>query len=96
MGRIGTAGVPGPGRIEAVRPVAARSGTEAPASRALVVIDGGRTGTRASAASLRDGRAEAGFVAQLLIGADPTLQTSRLVRTRQAAASYAEMARRLA
>ncbi len=94
MERIGAVGRPGVGRIEAVRPVA--TAAEAPASRALVVLDGGRAQGRASAASLRDGRAEAGFVAQLLVGSDPTLQASRLVRTRQAAASYAEMARRLA
>lgn len=96
MERIGAIGSPGTGRIDAVRPGTAGSGTGAATSRALVVIDGGRTNDRASAASLRDGRAEAGFVAQLLVGADPTLQPSRLVRTRQAAASYAEMARRLA
>jgi len=94
MERIGAVGRPGVGPIQAVRPVA--TATETPASRALVVLDGGRARDRASAASLRDGRAEAGFVAQLLVGSDPTLQASRLVRTRQAAASYAEMARRLA
>ncbi|GJD35240.1 hypothetical protein [Methylobacterium aerolatum] len=68
-----------------------------PPSRALTVIGGGRAETDdRSTAWLRDGRTEAGFVTQLLVGADPTLQTSRLARTRQAAASYATMARRLA
>ncbi|MBE7199553.1 MAG: hypothetical protein INR70_17370 [Parafilimonas terrae] len=58
-------------------------------------MDGGRAEALRSLASPRDGRAEAGFLTQLLAGTDPTLQASRLVRTRQAAATYAEMAQRL-
>jgi hypothetical protein len=92
MGRIEPIGSAGTGRVEAIRPESDRDMAQTP-SRALVVVEGGRRGEPRSAASFRDGRAEAGFVAQLLVGADPTLQTSRLTRSRQAAERYAEMAR---
>jgi len=94
MERIGPTSSARTGRIDRIRPIADATG-KPEASRALTVIDGGRAESPRLLASLRDGRAEAGFVTQLLAGADPTLQASRLVRTRQAAATYAEMARRL-
>ena len=83
-------------RVGAGRPAATPAAPPESPSRALVVIEGGRQEDERSTAWLRDGSTEAGFVTQLLVGADPSLQTSRLVRTRQAAAQYAEMARRLA
>jgi len=96
MERIGPVGSARTGRVEAIRPVAAVAEEQAAPSRALTLIEGGRSGGTRSAASLRDGRSEAGFVAQLLVGADPTLQPSRSVRTQIAANRYAEMARLLA
>ena len=90
IGRVGTE------RVGAGRPTETPAAAPESPSRALVVIDGGRKADERSTAWLRDGRTEAGFVTQLLVGADPTLQPSRLARTRQAAAQYAEMARRLA
>jgi hypothetical protein len=96
MERIGPVGSARTGRVEAIRPVAAVAEEQAAPSRALTLIEGGRSGGTRSAASLRDGRSEAGFVAQLLVGADPTLQPSRSVRTQHAANRYAEMARLLA
>ena len=39
------------------------------------------------------GRPLAGFLAQLIVSADPTLRPSRLDRTQEAAARYAETAR---
>jgi hypothetical protein len=92
MGRIEPIGSARTGRVEAIRREA-DAGTAQTPSRALVVLEGGRRDEPRSAASFRDGRAEAGFVAQLLVGADPTLQTSRLTRSRLAAERYAEMAR---
>jgi hypothetical protein len=92
MGRIEPVGSARTGRVEAIRP-AADAGTAQTPSRALVVVDGGRRSEPRSAASFRDGRAEAGFVAQLLVDADPTLRTSRLTRSRLAAERYTEMAR---
>ena len=77
-------------RSEAVRPAA---------GRALVVIDGGRPEGRERAVAAEraaPGRSRAGFIAQLLTADDPTLLPSRLERTRMAAATYAETARRLA
>lgn len=41
-------------------------------------------------------RPPAGFVTQLILGADPALRPSRLTRTRDAAALYAKAARLLA
>lgn len=38
-------------------------------------------------------RPDAGFLAQLLVSSDPTLRTSRIARTRSAAARYAAVAR---
>lgn len=97
MERIGPVGSARTGRIEAIRPTAPAAETPNPPSRALVIIEGGRPGdARSSSTSVRDGRAEAGFVAQLLVGADPTLGVSRPIRARQAADRYAEMARLLA
>lgn len=97
MERIGPVGSARTGRVEAIRPTAPAAETPRPPSRALVVIEGGRPGdARTSSASLRDGRAEAGFVTQLLVGADPTLAASRPIRARQAADRYAETARLLA
>ena len=96
MERIGPVGSARTGRVETIRPVSAVAEERKPPSRALTIIDGGRSDNTRSAASLRDGRSEAGFVAQLLVGADPTLQPSRSVRTREAASRYAEMARLLA
>ena len=39
------------------------------------------------------GRPLAGFLAQLIVSADPTLRPSRIDRTQEAAARYAETAR---
>jgi len=96
MERIGPVGSARTGRVETIRPVSAVAEERKAPSRAMTVIDGGRSSDPRSTAFLRDGRTEAGFVAQLLVGSDPTLQTSRLVRTQQAANRYAEMARLLA
>ncbi|NEU10769.1 hypothetical protein G3T14_01310 [Methylobacterium sp. BTF04] len=41
-------------------------------------------------------RPDSGFLAQLIVSADPTLRASRIERTRSATARYAEMARRRA
>ncbi|WP_457105826.1 hypothetical protein [Methylobacterium sp. P5_C11] len=70
-----------------------------PTARALTVIDGGQSDGRREALSAERaavGKPRAVFVAQLLSADDPTLQPSRLERTRVAAARYAEAARRLA
>lgn len=95
MERIGPVSSTRTGRIDRIRPTSDATAKPEP-SRALMVIDGRQSESPRSLASLRDGRAEAGFVTQLLAGTDPTLQASRLVRTRQATATYAEMAQRLA
>ncbi|MDQ0440843.1 hypothetical protein [Methylobacterium persicinum] len=73
--------------------MAAPADAQKPASRALAVIEGGRPSEPRTAASFRDGRAEAGFLTQLIVGNDPSLRTSRPIRARQAAERYAEMAR---
>ncbi len=96
MERIGPVGSARTGRVETIRPVSATADEKKTPSRALTLIDGGRNDDPRPTAFLRDGRTEAGFVAQLLVGADPTLQPSRTVRTQQAANRYAEMARLLA
>lgn len=102
MGRIETVGRVAAARVVPVRDAqagpskgAAKEAAESPA-RALVAIDGGRREEPRSPG--RDGvaRPGAGFVAQLLVAADPGLRPSRLERTRAAAACYAETARRLA
>ncbi|WP_342105256.1 hypothetical protein [Methylobacterium sp. SI9] len=94
----------GPAQVRPVRAApgatqGARSEAVRPAGRALVVIDGGRPEGRERAVAAEraaPGRSRAGFIAQLLTADDPTLLPSRLERTRMAAASYAETARRLA
>ena len=104
MVRIGTVS-----RLDPVQPRPGRrapdvmSGTDAepgqPPARALTIIDGGQPDGRQEALRAEraaTGRPRAGFVAQLLTADDPTLQPSRLERTRMAAARYAEAARRLA
>jgi len=58
--------------------------------RDLVVIPGGEAlGFRPVPA-----RPLSGFLAQLIVSAEPTLRPSRIERTRSAAARYAEAARR--
>ncbi|QGY05458.1 hypothetical protein MMSR116_28865 [Methylobacterium mesophilicum SR1.6/6] len=112
MVRIETGSRPGPAQVRPTRRVpdatepVPQAGTRPPhgtaassAERALVVIDGGRSeeaGRPATAECAAAGKPRAGFVAQLLTAGDPTLLPSRLERTRMAAASYAETARRLA
>ena len=111
MVRIETGDRLGPAQVRPARETpqaterAAPGGTAGPsspgdaASRALVVIDGGRSERpdRAMPAErLPAGRSRAGFIAQLLTSEDPTLLPSRPERTRMAAARYAEAARRLA
>ncbi|GJD72273.1 hypothetical protein [Methylobacterium goesingense] len=59
----------------------------------LVVIAGGASGTSAGLRPVPN-RALAGFLAQLIVSAEPTLRPSRGERTRAAAARYAEAARR--
>lgn len=95
MVRIGPVGSARTGRVEAIRPVADAAETQRPASRALTVIEGGRPGEPRTEASFRDGRAEVGFLTQLIVGADPTLRSSRPVRARQAAECYAQASRLL-
>ncbi|SFG73164.1 hypothetical protein [Methylobacterium gossipiicola] len=59
----------------------------------LVVIPGGEAyGTRRPAPP----RPDSGFLTQLLLGANPVLRPTRLDRTRNAAATYAAMARQTA
>lgn len=112
MARIETGSRPGPAQVRPARHVPEaterpaqaqawprQTHAAATAGRALVVIDGGRPedADRVSAAERPGaGKPRAGFVAQLLTAGDPTLFPSRLERTRMAAASYAETARRLA
>jgi hypothetical protein len=105
MVRIGTGSRLGPAQVRPVRTVADATERTGPAAaraptRALVVIDGGRTAEEPEKAAAADprvvGRSRAGFIAQLLTANDPTLLPSRLERTRAAAACYAEAARRLA
>ncbi|KAB1075813.1 hypothetical protein F6X51_03345 [Methylobacterium planeticum] len=69
---------------------ASRSGTEA-GSRALTVV-----GEAAARAGPVVRRPLAGFVAQLIVSADPRLRPSRGERTRAAASLYAQAARRRA
>lgn len=102
MMRIGTIG-----RVSATqgRPAQAARGAGGrpdapetrPPARALVVLDGGlRDAAATRGRPVGAGRGSACFVAQLIVADDPDLRPSRLVRTRQAAALYAETARRLA
>ena len=110
MARIETGSRPGPAQVRPARraPDATEPSSEtgtppqgtftSPAARALVVIDGGRSegaGRIAAAERPAAGKPRAGFIAQLLTAGDATLLPSRLERTRMAAASYAETARRL-
>lgn len=60
----------------------------------LVVIPG--TGEAYGARRRAAARPDAGFLIQLLVSADPGLRSARLERTRNAAATYAEAARRCA
>ncbi|WP_244026020.1 hypothetical protein [Methylobacterium sp. J-090] len=60
----------------------------------LVVIPG--TGEAYGARRFAPLRPDAGFLIQLLVSTDPGLRSARLERTRSAAASYAEAARRIA
>ena len=93
MLRIGAVGRVGAAQA---RDGAARAGGAVPAPRALVVLAGGRREEPHAARRPGSARPCAGFVAQLLVAADPALRASRLERTRDAAAHYAETARRLA
>ena len=74
-------------------PEADRTDEAEPARRDLVVIPGGAT---AGSTGLRPvpERPLAGFLAQLIVSAEPTLRPSRRERTRSAAARYAEAGRR--
>ena len=102
MARIGTVGRVAAARTGPARDARVRqdegSATEAAeaAGRALVVIEGGRREEPRAFRLDAVARPGAGFVAQLLVAADPGLRPSRLERTRTAAACYAEAARRLA
>ena len=96
MSRIGAVGRVGAAQAGQVRPAAARADAPVAAPRALVVLDGGRREETGTARRPGSARPCAGFVAQLLVAADPALRPSRLERTRDAAAHYAEAARRLA
>jgi hypothetical protein len=60
----------------------------------LVVIPG--SGEAYGARRPASARPDAGFLIQLLVSADPALRPARLDRTRDAAATYAEAARRIA
>lgn len=68
---------------------------DAPASagsgRAVAVLVPAGPANRGPLCALR--RPDAGFLAQLLASGDPTLRTSRIARTRSAAAHYAAAAR---
>ena len=109
MARIETGNRLGPAQVRPARETPQATERAAPdgtapsrgdaASRALVVIDGGRSERpdRAMPAErLAAGRSRGGFITQLLASEDPTLLPSRPERTRMAAACYAEAARRLA
>ncbi|KQP30764.1 hypothetical protein ASF49_12330 [Methylobacterium sp. Leaf104] len=80
------------GHAEAERegPAAARPGSAAAARRDLVVI----SGVEAPGYRPIPARPLSGFLAQLIVSAEPTLRPSRIERTRSAAARYAEAARR--
>lgn len=96
MSRIGAVGRVGAAQAGRARDGAERVDAIAPAPRALVVLDGGRREEPRPARRADVPRPCAGFLAQLLVAADPALRPSRLERTRNAAAHYAETARRLA
>lgn len=64
-----------------------------PSRHELVVIPGGASSDASSFRRVPN-RPLAGFLAQLLVDADPTLRPPRSERTRSAAAHYAEAARR--
>ncbi len=100
MVRIRTVGRPETTRATEPAPRGPRSeSARAEPSRALVALDGGRAeAPRAEPAptSRGSGRPLAGFLAQMIVEADPTLRPSRLERTRAAAALYAEAGRRTA
>ena len=109
MVRIETGNRLGPAQVRPAREAPQATERSAPdgpgptrdegASRALVVIDGGRSerADRAVPAErLTAGRSRGSFIAQLLVSENPTLLPSRPERTRMAAACYAEAARRLA
>jgi hypothetical protein len=88
-------------RPGAVRPAAAQARGETATARAIVPVPDARSAGQGGASSWDHrspggARPQAGFVAQLLAGADPTLQPSRMERARRAAALYAEAARRVA
>jgi hypothetical protein len=104
MVRIGTGDRLGPAQVRPARPTQdaaehALPESRKPPARALTVIEGGLSGTRRDDEATPErpaaGRPRAGFVVQLLTAHDLTLLPSRLERTRIAAASYAESARRL-
>ncbi|GBU17494.1 MULTISPECIES: hypothetical protein [unclassified Methylobacterium] len=63
-------------------------------TRALTLVAGGAR--QEAPAPAPRARPMAGFVTQLMVGRDPTLQTSRPARTRSAAALYAQAAKLLA
>ncbi|GJD95911.1 hypothetical protein [Methylobacterium iners] len=66
-----------------------RTGTAQSASQALVLLPG-TADSEPRGRALR--RPSAGFLAQLMVSADPNLRPSRRDRTRAAAALYAETA----
>ena len=84
----------------------ARSGTEAGGERdgavsavpirALTLVAETRGDAEPGRTAAIRPRPPAGFVTQLILGADPALRPSRLTRTRDAAALYAKAARLLA
>lgn len=96
MVRIGTVGRVGAAQAGQTRDGCERADAAVPALRALAVIEGGRREEPRSPRLAGAARPRAGFVAQLLVAADPGLRPSRLERTRNAAARYAETAQRLA
>ncbi|GJD55309.1 hypothetical protein [Methylobacterium dankookense] len=90
-------------RIEATRRPATAQGyptrdAAAPAEepgRAVAVLPAA-AGASDRAAPRRDGRPQAGFVAQLIVSADPSLVPSRSERARRACALYDAAARQVA
>ncbi len=88
-------------RPGAVRSATAQSRASADTARAIVPVPDVRSAGQGGSGSWDprspgSARPQVGFVAQLIVGADPTLQPSRMERARRAAALYAEAARRVA
>jgi hypothetical protein len=88
-------------RPGAVRSVAAQSNASVDTARAIVPVPDTRSAGQGGSYSWDhrspgSARPQVGFVAQLMVGADPTLQPSRTERAQRAAALYAQAARRVA